>query len=99
MAGDMKTVLPQGAGYGVVVGIGFFFAALMMGISYIQVKRNRNSPSLNPQRENHVQECVADAGFIQNRYTAYSTRSSEEFNAASRNVKPGMIVSVLCTPG
>lgn len=28
-----------------------------------------------------------------NRYTAYSTKSSEEFNAASRNVKAGMIVS------
>ncbi|CZR54328.1 uncharacterized protein PAC_04212 [Phialocephala subalpina] len=29
-------VLPEGAGYGVVVGIGFFFAFLMAGISYIQ---------------------------------------------------------------
>jgi hypothetical protein len=30
-------VLPQGAGYGVVVGIGFFFAFVMAGIAYIQV--------------------------------------------------------------
>lgn len=30
-------VLPQGAGYGVVVGIGFFFAILMAGISMLQV--------------------------------------------------------------
>lgn len=30
-------VLPQGAGYGVVVGIGFFFAVLMAGISVLQV--------------------------------------------------------------
>jgi len=29
--------LPVGVGYGVVVGIGFFFAAVMSGISYIQV--------------------------------------------------------------
>lgn len=35
------------------------------------------------------------ADHFQNRYTAYSTKSSEEFNAASRNVKAGMIVSVL----
>lgn len=35
------------------------------------------------------------ADHCQNRYTAYSTKSSEEFNAASRNVKAGMIVSIL----
>lgn len=35
------------------------------------------------------------ADHLQNRYTAYSTKSSEEFNAASRNVKAGMIVSNL----
>lgn len=49
---------------GVVVGIGFFFAFLMMGISWMQ-----------------------------NRYTAYSTKQSEEFNTASRSVKPGLIAS------
>lgn len=31
--------LPEGAGYGVVVGIGFFFALLMAGISFLQVCR------------------------------------------------------------
>ena len=31
------TVLPVGVGYGVVVGVGFFFAFLMCGISFIQV--------------------------------------------------------------
>jgi hypothetical protein len=30
-------VLPQGAGYGVVVGIGFFFALVMAGVSWMQV--------------------------------------------------------------
>ncbi|CAD6563839.1 MAG: hypothetical protein ASARMPREDX12_000089 [Alectoria sarmentosa] len=56
--------LPVGVGYGVVVGIGFFFAAVMCGISYIQ-----------------------------NRYTRFSTKTSEEFNTASRSVKPGLIAS------
>jgi Na+/proline symporter len=80
MADSAAAILPVGAGYGesictvtlgntdiqlgVVVGIGFFFAFLMMGISWIQ-----------------------------NRYTAYSTKQSEEFNTASRSVKPGLIAS------
>ena len=49
---------------GVVIGVGFFFAFLMIGISWIQ-----------------------------NRYTSYSTKQSEEFNTASRSVKPGLIAS------
>ncbi|PSS25659.1 hypothetical protein M430DRAFT_134300 [Amorphotheca resinae ATCC 22711] len=57
-------VLPEGAGYGVVVGIGFFFALVMAGIS-----------------------------FIQNRYTKYSTKGSEEFNTASRSIKSGLIAA------
>ncbi|KAJ6038854.1 hypothetical protein N7460_007571 [Penicillium canescens] len=57
-------ILPEAAGYGVVVGIGFFFAVLMAFIS-----------------------------FIQNKYTQYSTKTSEEFNTASRSVKPGLIAS------
>jgi len=32
-------VLPQSVGYGVVLGIGFFFTALMAMISFIQVRR------------------------------------------------------------
>ncbi|KAK7546734.1 solute symporter family transporter [Phyllosticta citricarpa] len=56
--------LPEGAGYGVVVGVGFFFAFVMMFISYLQ-----------------------------NRYTRFSTKQSEEFNTASRSVKPGLIAS------
>lgn len=36
MAGE-AVILPQGAGYGVVVGIGFFFALLMAGITWLQV--------------------------------------------------------------
>jgi len=61
---EVAHVLPVGVGYAVVVGIGFFFAAVMAGISWLQ-----------------------------NRYTAYSTKTSEEFNTASRSVKPGLIAS------
>ena len=57
-------VLSAGAGYGFVIGIGGFFAALMLGITYLQ-----------------------------NRYTAYSTGQAEEFNTASRSVKPGLIAA------
>ena len=31
--------------------------------------------------------------YLQNRYTKYSTHQSEEFNTASRSVKPGLIAS------
>ncbi|MCJ1258802.1 urea active transporter [Lignoscripta atroalba] len=57
-------VLSPGVGYAIVIGIGGFFAALMLGITYLQ-----------------------------NRYTAYSTGQSEEFNTASRSVKPGLIAA------
>ncbi|KAJ7359655.1 solute symporter family transporter [Mycena albidolilacea] len=61
---NATTILPVGVGYGVVVGIGFFFAFLMANISWLQ-----------------------------NRYTRFSTKTSEEFNTASRSVKPGLIAS------
>lgn len=39
MASDaVVPVLPEGAGYGVVVGIGFFFALVMAGVSWMQVR-------------------------------------------------------------
>ncbi|KAH8103317.1 urea transporter [Cristinia sonorae] len=57
-------VLPQGAGYGVVVGIGLFFSALMIGLTAVQA-----------------------------RYTGFSPKTSEEFNSASRSVKPGLIAA------
>ncbi|AOA62573.1 Urea and polyamines transporter [Komagataella phaffii CBS 7435] len=34
MAGGIETPLPQGAGYAVVLGLGFFFSFLMIGITY-----------------------------------------------------------------
>ncbi|KAJ7250714.1 urea transporter [Mycena rebaudengoi] len=38
------TVLPQGAGYGVVVGIGLFFSAFMIGLTAIQARYTPFSP-------------------------------------------------------
>jgi len=68
MASKGEFVLSQGVGYGVVVGIGFLFAGIMWGLSWVQ-----------------------------NRYTRYDTKTSEEFNTASRSVKPGLIASgIVC---
>ncbi|EPQ58324.1 solute symporter family transporter [Gloeophyllum trabeum ATCC 11539] len=61
---EVTAILPQGVGYGVVLGVGFFFAGFMAILTQIQ-----------------------------NRYTQYSTKTSEEFNTASRSVKPGLIAS------
>ncbi|CZR68833.1 probable solute symporter family transporter [Phialocephala subalpina] len=61
---DGIQVLSSGVGYGIVVGIGAFFALLMLAITYLQ-----------------------------NRYTSYSTHQAEEFNTASRSVKPGLIAA------
>ncbi|KAF8231010.1 urea transporter [Tricholoma matsutake] len=57
-------ILPQGVGYGVVVGVGLFFSALMIGITSLQ-----------------------------GRYTSFSPKSAEEFNSASRSIKPGLIAA------
>ncbi|KII91459.1 hypothetical protein PLICRDRAFT_156540 [Plicaturopsis crispa FD-325 SS-3] len=61
---DSRAVLPQGAGYGIVVGIGLFFTFFMILLT-----------------------------FLQTRYTAYTPGKSDEFNSASRSVKPGLIAS------
>ncbi|KAK3074965.1 urea permease [Teratosphaeriaceae sp. CCFEE 6253] len=61
---DGLKVLPSGAGYGIVIGIGGVFAVLMLGITWMQ-----------------------------NRYTQFSTKQAEEFNTASRSVKPGLIAA------
>ncbi|KAI1334671.1 solute symporter family transporter [Xylariaceae sp. FL0016] len=62
--GDGIQVLGPGVGYGIVVGIGAFFALMMLAITWLQ-----------------------------NRYTSYSTKQAEEFNTASRSVKPGLIAA------
>lgn len=61
MGKDLQ-VLPPGAGYGIVIGIGGLFALFMLGLTWLQ-----------------------------NRYTQFSTHKAEEFNTASRSVKPGLI--------
>ncbi|ORY55612.1 solute symporter family transporter [Pseudomassariella vexata] len=62
--GNGIQVLNAGVGYGIVVGIGAFFALMMLAITWLQ-----------------------------NRYTSYSTKQAEEFNTASRSVKPGLIAA------
>ncbi|KAK7512643.1 solute symporter family transporter [Phyllosticta citriasiana] len=57
-------VLPEGAGYAIVIGIGGVFAIVMLGLTWLQ-----------------------------NRYTTFSTHNSEEFNTASRSIKPGLIAA------
>ncbi|KAK4625992.1 Urea active transporter [Fulvia fulva] len=61
---DAMKVLPAGAGYAIVIGIGGVFAAIMRAITCLQ-----------------------------NRYTGFSSKQAEEFNTASRSVKPGLIAS------
>jgi len=41
-------ILPQGAGYGVVIGIGLFFSAVMIGITALQARYTEFSPD-NPE--------------------------------------------------
>ncbi|KZV83522.1 Na+/solute symporter [Exidia glandulosa HHB12029] len=45
MASNVATVLPQGAGYGVVVGIGLFFSAFMLCLTWIQARYTSFSPT------------------------------------------------------
>lgn len=80
MSDTVSTVLPQAVGYGVVVGIGFFFTFVMIGISMLQVCVI-----------GHWWCCVLISS--QNKYTNFSTKTSEEFNTASRSVKPGLIAA------
>ncbi|KAI0753718.1 Na+/solute symporter [Fomes fomentarius] len=42
---EFKPLLSQSVGYGVVVGVGFFFAGLMLVLTYLQKKFSRFSPS------------------------------------------------------
>jgi len=39
------TILPQGAGYGVVIGIGLFFSAFMIGLTWLQSRYTEFSPN------------------------------------------------------
>lgn len=49
-----STPLPAGVGYGVVVGVGFFFAFVMCCISYIQVRELLGLyPPLSPSADQY----------------------------------------------
>ncbi|TDL20265.1 urea transporter [Rickenella mellea] len=45
MSSDASTVLPQGAGYGVVIGIGLFFSAFMLFLTALQARYTPYKPS------------------------------------------------------
>ncbi|KAG8884150.1 hypothetical protein FRB97_005133 [Tulasnella sp. 331] len=45
MSSTTSTVLPQGAGYGVVIGIGLFFSGIMLCLTFIQKRYTAFSPS------------------------------------------------------
>jgi len=45
MVDHATTVLPQGAGYGVVIGIGLFFSVFMIFLTYLQGRYTSFSPS------------------------------------------------------
>ncbi|KAI8977810.1 Na+/solute symporter [Trametes punicea] len=42
---EFKPLLPESVGYGVVVGVGFFFAAMMLGVTTLQTRFSKFSPS------------------------------------------------------
>ncbi|KZV72202.1 Na+/solute symporter [Peniophora sp. CONT] len=42
---EFKPLLPQSVGYGVVIGVGFFFAALMLCLTFLQSRFSGISPS------------------------------------------------------
>ncbi|KAA1474203.1 Na+/solute symporter [Dentipellis sp. KUC8613] len=42
---EFKPLLSQSVGYGVVVGVGFFFAGMMLVLTYLQSKYTETSPS------------------------------------------------------
>ncbi|EIN11216.1 solute symporter family transporter [Punctularia strigosozonata HHB-11173 SS5] len=41
---EFRPLLSQSVGYGVVVGVGFFFAAVMLVLTYVQTKHTKLSP-------------------------------------------------------
>ncbi|KAI0052387.1 urea transporter [Auriscalpium vulgare] len=45
MSTSFKPPLPQGVGYGVVLGLGFLFAIIMNGITWVQAKYSKFSPN------------------------------------------------------
>lgn len=77
---DGIQILDQGVGYGIVVGIGAFFALLM----YVPKDQRLFQWLINRRLA---------LTYLQNRYTSYSTKQAEEFNTASRSVKPGLIAA------
>ncbi|KAF7377971.1 Urea transporter [Mycena sanguinolenta] len=76
-----SAVLPQGAGYGVVVG-----ALPVLICNFIE---SNDCPGIGLFFSAFMIGLTA----VQARYTPFSPRSSEEFSSASRSVKPGLIAA------
>lgn len=75
-------ILPVSVGYGVVVGVGFFFA-FVSPLPYHAYDSSTNV----------YDKVMMGISHLQNKYTRFDTKTSEEFNTASRSIKPGLIAS------
>lgn len=98
---DGIQVLDQGVGYGIVVGKSRYphpaaIAKLyqrcwcFLRIAHVSHFMMSYSPYQLLCSSNFLRLSIT---YVQNRYTAYSTKQAEEFNTASRSVKPGLIAS------
>jgi hypothetical protein len=81
---------PIGAGYGVVCGIGLFFSAFMLGLTWIQARYTAFKPS-NSEGERISSNLPIRSVHLIQKLLADPTRL--EFTSASRSVKPGLIAS------
>ena len=96
-----EPILPQGAGY----GVGMYQHHLSLATCSNAFASSRRYVSLHKTAEvSGLRSSATGIGLffsafmlsltaIQARYTGFSPKSSEEFNSASRSVKPGLIAS------
>ncbi|KAH7105729.1 Na+/solute symporter [Auriculariales sp. MPI-PUGE-AT-0066] len=71
---NVATVLPQGAGYGVVVGIGLFFSAFMLGLTWMQARYTSFSPTNSEEftsASRSVKPGLIASGILQSSAVAY----------------------------
>ncbi|TFY79648.1 hypothetical protein EWM64_g4363 [Hericium alpestre] len=91
-----KPLLGQGVGYGVVVGVGFFFAGVMLVLTYLQSKYSDTSPSSSEEftvglflYSNRVERC--SKGTVAERLA-----QCEIGGAATVNALTGMSIEAAC---
>lgn len=84
--GVFEAVLPQSAGYGIILGGGFGFAVFMLILSMLQSRFAETSPF-----ESKIWLLDVKPFFLT------ITTSAEEFSSASRSVKPGLVCTgIVC---